>query len=39
VIGDKTISGNWKGIDDHGRALLEQNGKTTAVSAGDFILS
>ena len=39
VVGDQTISGTWKGIDEHGRALVQQNGKTTAVSAGDFILS
>lgn len=39
VIGERTYAGTWAGIDEHGRALLKHDGKTTAVSAGDFILS
>ena len=39
VVADRTISGSWSGIDDHGRALVEQNGETVAISAGDLILT
>jgi BirA family biotin operon repressor/biotin-[acetyl-CoA-carboxylase] ligase len=39
VIGDRTFSGSWEGIDEHGRALLRQDGKTVPVSAGDLILA
>ena len=40
VIGEKTVDGRWKGIDEHGRALLTQaDGATVAVSAGDLILT
>jgi BirA family biotin operon repressor/biotin-[acetyl-CoA-carboxylase] ligase len=38
VVGDRTLSGAWRGIDEHGRALLERDGETTPVSAGDLIL-
>jgi BirA family biotin operon repressor/biotin-[acetyl-CoA-carboxylase] ligase len=38
VVGDRTYSGTWGGIDDHGRALLQHDGEVTAVSAGDLIL-
>lgn len=37
VLGERTVSGTWKGIDDEGRALLEQNGTVTAVSAGELL--
>lgn len=39
VLGDRTVSGAWAGIDEHGRAMLRQNGETVAISAGDLILS
>lgn len=38
VIGDRTVSGTWDGIDEHGRALLRNGDETTAVSAGDLIV-
>lgn len=38
-LGDRTVSGTWAGIDEHGRALLKQGEQTTAVSAGDLILT
>lgn len=37
VVGDHTVSGQWAGIDEHGRALLRSGNKTTAISAGDLI--
>lgn len=39
VLGERTVSGTWQGIDDSGRALLQSNGETVAVSAGDFVLT
>ncbi|HKO56115.1 MAG TPA: biotin--[acetyl-CoA-carboxylase] ligase [Thermoanaerobaculia bacterium] len=39
VLGDRTVSGAWAGIDEHGRALLRQGGEVVAVSAGDLILA
>ena len=39
VIGDRTIHGSWEGIDDQGRAILRDGSKTTAISAGDLILT
>ncbi len=39
ILGDRTVSGAWAGIDEHGRALLRQDGETLAVSAGDLILA
>ena len=39
VVGDRTIVGTWIAIDDAGRALLRNGNETTAVSAGDLILS
>ena len=38
-IGDRTVSGTWAGIDEYGRALLKEGNQTTAVSAGDLILT
>jgi BirA family biotin operon repressor/biotin-[acetyl-CoA-carboxylase] ligase len=38
-LGDRTVSGAWAGIDEHGRALLKHGDQTTAVSAGDLILT
>jgi BirA family biotin operon repressor/biotin-[acetyl-CoA-carboxylase] ligase len=39
TIGDRTLTGSWEGIDEHGRALLRSKGEMVAVSAGDLILS
>jgi BirA family biotin operon repressor/biotin-[acetyl-CoA-carboxylase] ligase len=39
VIGERTVSGTWAGIDEHGRAMLRDGGETITVSAGDLILS
>jgi BirA family biotin operon repressor/biotin-[acetyl-CoA-carboxylase] ligase len=38
-LGDRTVTGTWGGIDDQGRALLKQGSHTTAISAGDLILT
>jgi len=38
VIGERTVSGSWGGIDEHGRALLCDGDETIAVSAGDLIV-
>ena len=38
VLGDRTIDGNWAHIDEHGRAVLETDEGTVAVSAGDLFL-
>jgi len=39
ILGDRTVSGTWSGIDEHGRALLKSGEETIAVSAGDLILA
>jgi len=39
VLGERTVSGTWNGIDEHGRALLRNGQETIAVSAGDLILA
>lgn len=39
VIGERTVSGTWNGIDDQGRALVRNGSETTAVSAGDLIVT
>jgi BirA family biotin operon repressor/biotin-[acetyl-CoA-carboxylase] ligase len=39
VIGEKTVSGTWSHIDEHGRAVLNGPGGTVAVSAGDLFLA
>jgi BirA family biotin operon repressor/biotin-[acetyl-CoA-carboxylase] ligase len=38
IIGDRTVAGAWRGIDDNGRALIEAEGQMLAVSAGDVII-
>lgn len=38
TIGERTFSGKWEGIDEHGRALLRNDGELVAVSAGDLML-
>ncbi|HEY4639899.1 MAG TPA: biotin--[acetyl-CoA-carboxylase] ligase [Thermoanaerobaculia bacterium] len=39
ILGERTVTGMWNGIDEQGRALLRDGGQTIAVSAGDIILS
>lgn len=36
-LGDRTVSGTWAGIDEHGRALLHTGSGTITISAGDLI--
>src|SRR5438067_3209676 len=38
VVGERTVSGTWGGIDEQGRALLRDGAEVVAVSAGDLIL-
>ena len=38
VLGDRTVSGTWTGIDDQGRAVLHTSEGPVAVSAGDLIV-
>jgi len=38
VIGDRTVSGTWSGIDNHGRALIRTDTEMLAISAGDVIV-
>jgi BirA family biotin operon repressor/biotin-[acetyl-CoA-carboxylase] ligase len=37
VIGNRTVSGTWEGIDDFGRALLRHGRETMAISAGELV--
>lgn len=39
LIGVRTISGTWRGIDDHGRALIRTETEIIPVSAGEIILT
>ncbi len=39
VIGVRTISGTWRGIDEHGRALIRTETEIIPVSAGEIILT
>lgn len=39
VLGDRTVSGTWNGIDDHGRAILNTPEGPLSVSAGDLVLA
>lgn len=39
IIGERTVSGAWAGIDDYGRALLRRDAETITVSAGELILT
>jgi len=38
VLGERTVSGTWGGIDESGRALLRDGAEVVTVSAGDLIL-
>ncbi|HVT42911.1 MAG TPA: biotin--[acetyl-CoA-carboxylase] ligase [Thermoanaerobaculia bacterium] len=37
IIGDRSISGTWGGIDELGRALIRHGSETVPVSSGDLI--
>ena len=39
VIGERTASGDWMGIDDQGRALLRNGNEVLTVSAGEFVIT
>ena len=39
ILGERTVSGTWGGIDEHGRALLRNGDAVEAISAGDLILA
>lgn len=39
ILGDRTVSGTWNGIDDQGRAMLNTSEGPLAVSAGDLVLA
>ncbi|HJQ40474.1 MAG TPA: biotin--[acetyl-CoA-carboxylase] ligase [Thermoanaerobaculia bacterium] len=39
VLGDRTVTGTWAGIDEQGRAMLNSADGTIAISAGDLILN
>jgi BirA family transcriptional regulator, biotin operon repressor / biotin---[acetyl-CoA-carboxylase] ligase len=39
VFGERTVSGTWTGIDEHGRAMLNTSEGPIAVSAGDLVLA
>jgi BirA family biotin operon repressor/biotin-[acetyl-CoA-carboxylase] ligase len=38
VVGDRTISGTWVGIDEEGRALVRSGEEVMAISAGDLMM-
>ncbi len=39
VLADRTVSGTWVGIDEHGRAVLSSADGPVTVSAGDLVLA
>jgi len=39
IVNDRRISGTWSGIDDEGRALINDGSVTLAISAGELILN
>ena len=38
VVGERTVTGRWAGIDDHGRARLQTQAGQVIVSAGELIV-
>lgn len=38
VVGDRTVSGTWVGIDEEGRALVRNGDEVMAISAGDLMM-
>lgn len=39
IVNDRRISGTWRGIDDEGRALINDGSVVIAISAGELILA
>jgi len=39
IIGDRTATGSWVGIDEQGRALLRNGEEIITISAGDLVLT
>src|SRR5204863_9074847 len=39
TINERKISGRWSGIDDEGRALIDDGRVVMAISAGELVLS
>ncbi|HUP59209.1 MAG TPA: biotin--[acetyl-CoA-carboxylase] ligase [Thermoanaerobaculia bacterium] len=39
VLGDRTVTGTWAGIDEDGRAVLNSESGRITVSAGDLVLA
>lgn len=39
VLADRTVTGTWVGIDEHGRAVLSSADGPVTVSAGDLVLA
>ena len=39
IVNDRRINGTWSGIDDEGRALINDGSVTLAISAGELILN
>jgi BirA family biotin operon repressor/biotin-[acetyl-CoA-carboxylase] ligase len=39
VVGDRTASGSWVGIDDQGRAMLRNGDEVLTMSAGEFVIT
>jgi BirA family biotin operon repressor/biotin-[acetyl-CoA-carboxylase] ligase len=39
VVGDRTVSGTWIGIDDQGRAQLRSGSEVLTISAGELIVT
>jgi BirA family transcriptional regulator, biotin operon repressor / biotin---[acetyl-CoA-carboxylase] ligase len=38
VLAERTVTGTWGGIDEHGRAVLRSGGETLVIAAGDLIV-
>jgi BirA family biotin operon repressor/biotin-[acetyl-CoA-carboxylase] ligase len=38
VLPSGNVSGTWEGVDEQGRAMIREGGRTTYVTAGDLIL-
>jgi len=37
VVGDRSVSGTWGGIDEEGRAILRQGERVVKIAAGDLV--
>jgi len=38
VVGGRSIEGRWKGIDEHGRAMIGQGEETVFITSGDLMM-